>query len=256
MDYLPNSFMGYKLFDGNLNNIAGTSKTVINTINQYSFCVAERDDEFKAALNEADILLPDGVGIVMAVKTVTGHDLKKISGAELHDHLLQRLNRNNGRCFYLGSSNRTLQKIKARLEKEYPGITCETYSPPFKAEFSDEENAAMVDAVNAFKPDVVFVGMTAPKQEKWVHRYSKAINTRFICSIGAVFDFYAGTVKRPSQFWINLGLEWFVRLCREPKRMWKRYIYYGPIFAWALLKEKLTADLHTVPSMIYSKEHE
>lgn len=247
--------MGYKLYNGNLNTLPDSSKTVINTINQYSFCMAERDEEFKDALKSSDVLLPDGIGIVVAVKSITGYELKKISGADLHDNLLKRLNQNKGKCFYMGSSNSTLAKIKQRLASEYPDITCGVYPPPYKKEFTDEENAEMIDAINAFNPDVLFVGMTAPKQEKWVHAHKHQINAKFICSVGAVFDFYAGTVERPSEFWINLGLEWFVRLCKEPKRMWKRYIYYGPIFAWALLKEKLTADLHPMPDMAYIKEH-
>src|SRR3982751_2370285 len=131
MAYLPNSFMGYQLFNGNLNNLPDSTKTVVNTINQYSFCVAERDEEFKEALKSSDILLPDGVGIVMAVKSTTGYPLKKISGAELHESLLNRLNTNKGRCFYLGSNKNTLAKIQKRLANEYPDITCETFSPPY-----------------------------------------------------------------------------------------------------------------------------
>lgn len=253
MYYLPNSFMGYNLFSGNLNSIPSSSKTVINTINQYSFCVAERDEEFKKALKSSDILLPDGVGIVAAVKSITGYNLKKISGTDLHENLLERLNGRKGRCFYLGSNETTLNKIKERLKVEYPYITFETFSPPYKEQFSDEENSEMLTAINLFKPDVLFVGMTAPKQEKWVTAHKAEIDAKIICSIGAVFDFYAGTVKRPSQFWINLGLEWFIRLCKEPNRMWKRYIYYGPIFAWALIKEKLTVDLNEL-SPIYSEQ--
>lgn len=244
MNYLPNAFMGYELFNGNLNSISDSTKTVINTINQYSFCVAERDPEFKKALTSSDILLPDGIGIVVAVKTVTGYNLNKISGSDLHDNMLKRINAGKGRCFYLGSNSNTLSKIKQRLSVEYPDITCETYSPPYKDSFDDEDNTKMIEAVNAFKPDVLFVGMTAPKQEKWVAAHKNEVDAKIICSIGAVFDFYAGTIERPSAFWVNSGLEWFARLCKEPQRMWKRYIYYGPIFAWALLKEKLAADLH------------
>jgi N-acetylglucosaminyldiphosphoundecaprenol N-acetyl-beta-D-mannosaminyltransferase len=94
----------------------------------------------------------------------------------------------------------------------------------------------MVAAVNTVKPDVLFVGMTAPKQEKWSKENANQLDTKTICAIGAVFDFYAGTVKRPSQFWIKLQLEWFIRLIKEPKRMWRRYLYYGPFFVYLLLK--------------------
>ncbi len=81
--------------------------------------------------------------------------------------------------------------------------------------------------------------MTAPKQEKWTFEHKDMLDAKVICSIGAVFDFYAGTVERPSQFWINAGLEWLVRLVNEPNHMWKRYLYYGPIFIFIVLREKL-----------------
>ena len=97
----------------------------------------------------------------------------------------------------------------------------------------------MIKAVNRFQPEVLFVGMTAPKQEKWSFQHKDQLNTKIICSIGAVFDFYAGTVERPSPFWINLGLEWFIRLIKEPKRMWKRYLYYGPIFIKMMVVHKI-----------------
>jgi len=256
MNYLKSPFMGYDLFSGNINCLDDSSKTIVNTINQYSFCVAERDKDFKIALQDSDVLLPDGIGIVAALKMVTGKVIKKISGADLHDSMLKRLNSNNGKCFYLGSSKNTLLKICDRIKKEYPNITCETYSPPFKPGFSEQENAEMIAAVNAFKPDVLFVGMTAPKQEKWVHEHKHDLHAHIICSIGAVFDFYAGTVKRPSPFWINLGLEWFIRLCKEPKRMWKRYLYYGPIFAFALINEKVNTDSGSTSSANVSKKIE
>jgi N-acetylglucosaminyldiphosphoundecaprenol N-acetyl-beta-D-mannosaminyltransferase len=96
----------------------------------------------------------------------------------------------------------------------------------------------MIAAIKVFKPDVLFVGMTAPKQETWAYEHYDEIDAKMICSIGAVFDFFAGTVKRPSKFWIKLGLEWFIRLVKEPKRMSRRYLYYGPIFVILMMKQK------------------
>jgi N-acetylglucosaminyldiphosphoundecaprenol N-acetyl-beta-D-mannosaminyltransferase len=100
----------------------------------------------------------------------------------------------------------------------------------------------MIEAVNAFQPDVLFIGMTAPKQEKWAFANKEFLQAPVICSIGAVFDFYAGTVKRPSKAWIRCGLEWLVRFAKEPKRMWIRYGYYGPIFLKYMLFEFLSAQ--------------
>jgi N-acetylglucosaminyldiphosphoundecaprenol N-acetyl-beta-D-mannosaminyltransferase len=177
---------------------------------------------------ESDILLPDDAGINTTLRSVYGPKIKNIEGAAIHIHLLEELNLIKGSCFYLGSSESTLLKIKDRMTYEFPAIRVGTFSPPYQAEFSQSENSAMLEAINSFQPDVLFVGMTAPKQEKWAYVHKDYLDTKIICCIGAVFDFYAGTVERPSQIWINLRLEWFVRLLREPQRMWKRYLYYGP----------------------------
>ena len=231
--------VGYSIYNGNLKDLSIVDKTLINTINQYSFCIAEADPIFKKALQGSDILLPDGMAIVAAVRLLENKKITKIAGADLHDFLLDDLNKKGGTCFYLGSSEHTLQKIALRLAVDFPNVRFKTFSPAYAPEFSAVENSQMVAAVNAFQPDVLFVGMTAPKQEKWAFQHRSVLDAKIICSIGAVFDFYAGTVVRPHPFWIKLRLEWFVRLLKEPKRMWKRYLYYGPVFIKLILEEKL-----------------
>ncbi|OYX86489.1 MAG: glycosyltransferase [Flavobacteriales bacterium 32-34-25] len=240
MSILSNSvsLQDYSIYNNSLSDLDLSQKTLITTINQYSYCIAEEDAEFKNALLGSDVLLPDGMAIVSAVRLKTGEKIKKIAGADIHLHLLNNLNVKSGRCFYLGSSEGTLLKIKERLAVEFPNINVGTYSPPFKSHFSKSENKEMIDTINSFAPDVVFVGMTAPKQEKWAFHHKTQLKTKTICAIGAVFDFYAGTVERPSLFWINLRLEWFIRLIKEPKRMWRRYLYYGPVFIGYILRQK------------------
>ena len=228
--------LGYSVFDGDLELLDSNKKLIVNTINQYSYCIAEKDLAFKKALKDSDILLPDGVGIVIANKLLNNTKIKKIAGADLHLFFLEKLNRENGSCFYMGSSHDTLDKIKDRISIEYPNIKVGFYSPPYKSEFNKQENKDIADAVNAFNPDVLFVGMTAPKQEKWTDEFGRQLNANVICSIGAVFDFYAGTVDRPGEFWQKLGLEWLGRLIKEPRRMYKRYIYYGFVFLIYLIK--------------------
>lgn len=245
MNELRNTYLGYELFNRELSDLPRESKISINTINQYSFCIANQDADFKNALLNSDVLLPDGVAIVVAVKATTGATIKKISGFEMHQHLLTELDKNHGSCFYLGASEQTLAKIQHQISIDYPNIRCGSFSPPFKPVFSESENLMMVQKINDFKADVVFVGMTAPKQEKWVDSQKSAINAHIICSIGAVFDFYAGTVNRPSKIWVDMGLEWFVRLCNEPKRLWKRYLYYGPVFVYILVREMIRPVLNS-----------
>lgn len=232
-------YTGYQLFAGDLGEMPVKEKLVINTINQYSFCVAERNLQFKQALQNSDVLLPDGIGILAAVKLQTHQNIRKISGSDVHLFLLERLDLLKGRCFYLGSSTSTLEKIQQHLQVNYPNVKTGFYSPPYKTTFSEEDNLKMTEAVNDFAPDVLFVGMTAPKQEIWVDQHKANLDASTICCIGAVFDFFAGTIQRPNPFYVNHGLEWFGRLIKEPKRMWKRYLIFGPVFLFLLIKYKI-----------------
>lgn len=237
---LNNRRIPYNLFSGELNEIPLDSKIVINTINQYSFCMAEKDLNFRDALGHSDFLLPDGEGVVFAERLLGGDKLKKISGTDLHIHLLSSLNVKGGRIFYLGSSEETLQKIEGKLKMEYPNIGVGYYSPPFKDCFTAEDSEEMISVINDFAPDILFVGLTAPKQEKWSFEFRNRINAHLICAIGAVFDFYAETVKRPHKLFIKLRLEWMGRLLSNPRRMWKRYLYYGPVYLFYILKLKFS----------------
>jgi len=214
-------------------------KTVVNTINPHSYCVAKKDPAFEATLQASDVLLPDGVGIVWAAKMLKGQKIEKIAGYDMFLYLMQHLNANNGSCFFLGASEQTLDLIKTKAAKEFPQITINTYSPPYTPEFTIEESEEMCSRVNACQPDVLFLGMTAPKQEKWAHLYKNQLDTDIICSIGAVFDFYAGTVKRPGKFWIKLGLEWFPRFIKEPRRLAERNLVSTPKFVFEVLSLKL-----------------
>jgi N-acetylglucosaminyldiphosphoundecaprenol N-acetyl-beta-D-mannosaminyltransferase len=242
MDYTSTPFLNFKLFSGSLDELVSDQKMLVNTLNQYSYCIAEKDPEFKKALIGAEILLPDGVAITASIRFLSGEKVPKIAGADLHEYLLSYLNSKGGKCFYLGSSEEVLLKIQNRLKREYPRVSAGFFSPPYKASFTAEDSQMMIEAVNAFQPEVLFVGMTAPKQEKWAYQFHKALDVRITCCIGAVFDFYAGSMKRPSQLWINLGLEWFGRLISEPKRLWRRYLYYGPIFIYGMIKAKIKTE--------------
>ena len=141
--------------------------------------------------------------------------------------------------FLHGSSERVLGLVKAKAAEVYPNITVETYSPPYKPEFSDEENRQIIEAINKANPDLLWIGMTAPKQEKWVYTHWMELDIHCHCgAIGAVFDFFAGTVERAPKWWQEHSLEWLYRLIREPRRMWKRYIIGNMLFLINIAKEK------------------
>ena len=229
----------YKVTNANLNTLKlPVSKCVINTINPHSYCVAKKDNEFKQALHNSDILLADGIGIVLAVKWLQKQKIQKIAGSNIHRYLLKKANTEKLKVFYLGASNSTLNIIDKKISAEYSNIIVSSYSPPFKTSFTLTDTQQMIDKVNAFLPDILFVGMTAPKQEKWVFQNKQQINANTICCIGAVFDFYAETVKRPPKWVIKIGFEWLGRLLKEPKRMWQRNFVSTPIFIFDVIREK------------------
>lgn len=137
---------------------------------------------------------------------------------------------------FMGSSEKVLDLIVKRAAEVYPHLKVVTYSPPYKPEFSEEDNKAIIDAINAADPDLLWIGMTAPKQEKWTYSHWDELNIHcHVGTIGAVFDFFAGTVERAPVWWQRHGLEWLYRLLKEPKRMWRRYIIGNALFLFNVI---------------------
>lgn len=227
----------FELFDGMLEDLS-PSKQLITTLNAHSFNMLQQDLAFRRALKYSDKLLPDGISVVWATRWLQGKRIKKIAGDDLFRYEMQRVHEKGGKCFFLGSSAMTLSLIRERAQKEYPRVHVYSYSPPYKEEFTKEESQVMIDLVNEVEPDVLFVGMTAPKQEKWAFLHFNQIRAGHVCCIGAVFDFYAGTVQRAPEWMIDTGLEWLYRLVREPSRMWKRYLIGNILFVISMLKAK------------------
>ena len=234
-------------------------KLLINTINAHSFNTAKKDKLFAEALTNGDALIPDGVSIVKACRRIKAKSQPKerIAGWDLFEfemNKLEQLGIRNEECgvdnseldnsqsasadnsklkiqnsklgsrqltvMFMGSSQKVLDLIVKRVAKVYPHLKVVTYSPSYKPEFSDEDNKAIIEAINAADPDLLWIGMTAPKQEKWTYSHWNELNIHcHVGTIGTVFDFFAGTVERAPKFWSDHGLEWFYRLCKEPKRI-------------------------------------
>jgi len=233
----------YTLFNQPLHTI-NQSKVLINTLNAHSFNTLKNDVDFHNALQNSDVLLPDGISVVWAMRMLTGAKLQKIAGADLFFYEMERINSIGGKCFFLGSTEDTLDLIRKRAESDYPKMQVYSYSPPYKPEFTEEDNKRMIAAVNAVAPDVLFVGMTAPKQEKWAYRHFDQLQVSHLCCIGAVFDFYAGTVNRAPKWMIQIGMEWSYRLIKEPRRMWRRYLIGNVKFIGSMVMEKMKMKMN------------
>jgi N-acetylglucosaminyldiphosphoundecaprenol N-acetyl-beta-D-mannosaminyltransferase len=201
---------------------------------------ARRDAVFTRALRDADLVVPDGAGIVLASRMLGGAIRARITGSDVFRELSRRMDAAGGmRCFFLGSTEANLVRIREKFGREFPRVEIAgTYSPPFKAEFNEADSRAMITAVNQARPDVLWVGMTAPKQEKWIHQHRQRLDVKFIAAVGAVFDFYVGTVKRSPPWFLDHGLEWLPRLIQEPGRLWRRNFVSSPVFLHMVLRER------------------
>ena len=215
-------------------------KTLINTINAHSYNVAQKDSLFAEALAKGDYLIPDGASIVKACRWRKGlsRPKERIAGWDLFEMEMGRLNEQDGKTvMFMGSSEKVLGLVRQRCKVDYPNLTVETYSPPYKPEFSDEDNRLIIEAINHVNPDLLWIGMTAPKQEKWTYSHWEQLQIHcHVGTIGAVFDFFADTVKRAPVWWQQHSLEWLYRLMKEPKRMWRRYIIGNTKFLWNIIK--------------------
>lgn len=220
--------------------IEAGGKRWLACMNPHSYAVSRQDSKFSLALHSADLLVADGVGVVYASKILGGAVGDRVTGSDVFTGVLERLNRIGGkRVFFLGATEETLAAIRERMARDYPNVAVAgTYSPPFKPEYSQQELDEMTTAVNNAKADVLWVGMTAPKQEKWIMDNLPALNVHFAAAIGAVFDFYTGKVKRSHPAFQRVGLEWLPRLVQEPKRLWRRMFVSAPVFGLHVFRQR------------------
>ena len=227
-------------------------KVLINTINAHSFNVAQQDELFTEALTKGGVLIPDGASIVKACHWLKAKSRPKgrSAGWDLFVFEMNKLEKRSEnredeeerlKVMFMGSSEKVLSIIKEKAASDYPALEVVTFSPPYKPAFSDEDNAAIIKAINEANPDLLWIGMTAPKQEKWAYEHWNKLDIRcHVGTIGAVFDFYAGTIRRAPLWMQNHSLEWLYRLVKEPRRMWRRYLIGNLRFLRNIIKERYT----------------
>lgn len=224
--YKTVSTLGYNIFSDSLSKIPIQDvkcRSLNCSISPNGYGIAYKDPKFEEVLKNTDFLVLDGVYFALASILLQKKNIQKNQGPDVFKHFIERLDNTSGRAFFLGSTNEVLQKIKDRLAQEYPKVKVEFYSPPYKSEFSDEDNQKMISAINGFKPDIVFIGLTSPKQEKWSYKHKNQLNAGLIIAIGNVFDWYAGTQTAIHPFFFKIRLGWLVRIFLRPE-VFKRNI--------------------------------
>jgi N-acetylglucosaminyldiphosphoundecaprenol N-acetyl-beta-D-mannosaminyltransferase len=209
-------------------------------VNAHSAETAHRDAHFMAALQAADLLVADGFGVILASRLLRSPISERSTGPDLFMALSKRLNAIGGRSvFYLGGTPASLERILARHEEMFPSLrVAGSLAPPYRNSFTGSDLDAMLNAVTMAAPDVLWVGLGAPKQEKWIHAHAARLQVPLCGPIGAMFDYFAGTVPRPPRWVEQAGLHWAYRLAREPCRLWRRNLD-SPLFLVRVAAERL-----------------
>jgi len=200
----------------------------------------QKDKEFHQIYKNASLVLADGMPLVWAAKLLKKPLKEKVSGSDLFPALCEKAAHRNMRMFFLGGQEGVAQKAAEVLKNKFPEINIVgIYSPSFGFEKDEVENRKIINMINDTKPDILFVGLGAPKQEKWIYHHLNEINVPVSLGIGASFDFVAGTKKRAPVWMQKAGLEWFWRFCLEPRRLFKRYFIEDTKFIYLVFRELL-----------------
>lgn len=199
----------------------------------------EDDEEFQNVYKEADLILTDGMPLIWISNFKRIKIKEKLSGSDLFPKVCDLASKKGYKVFLLGAAEGVAAKAAENLKDKYDGLNVVgTYSPSYGFEKNKEEIEKIIEMINTVKPDVLAVGLGAPKQEKFLYNYKNRLNVPVSLAIGASIDFEAGNINRAPKWMQSSGLEWFYRLCKEPKRMFKRYIIDDMKIAKLVIKYK------------------
>ena len=215
-----------------------TAARYICVTSVHGIITAVFDPSVKADLNGADVATPDGMPVVWALRSFGARGQQRVYGPTLMLALCANAERSGHRVFLYGAHPDTLVELQKNLRNRFPGLVIAgTYSPPFRP-LTAAEDSEVTDSIRRARADLVFVGLSTPKQERWMALHQPLLPGMILIGVGAAFDFHAGPLRQAPAWMQNRGLEWLFRLLMEPLRLWKRYLLITPIFLplWALQK--------------------
>ena len=226
------------LLDYLIDNIHALSGDYICVSNVHTTVTAYEDQEYCKVQNGGIMAIPDG-GPLSSVGQKRGFkNMKRTTGPSLMGEIFKISAAEGYRHYFYGSTDETLEKLYSVLEETYPGIQIAgMYSPPFRP-MTEEEDKAIVERINETKPDFVWVGLGAPKQEKWMAAHQGRVNGLMV-GVGAGFDYHAGNIERAPEWMQKSNLEWVYRLLQDPRRLFGRYWHTNTKFIWnAMIRGK------------------
>jgi len=214
--------------------VAGSGKGYVCVTGVHGVMEAQHDPQFRTILNRSFLCTPDGMPTVW-IGRLRGHGrMRRVYGPDFMLELCRRSVAQGWRHFLYGGGAGTAELLKQQLERLVPGIrVVGTYTPPFRP-LSPSEEEKVASAMARARPDVVWVGLSTPKQERFMAHMLSRLETRLMVGVGAAFDIHAGLLPDAPQWMKNAGLQWLYRLLKEPRRLWKRYLINNPTFVWKI----------------------
>ena len=221
--------------------VAQRERGYVCAVAVHALTVGYDDPEMAEALRDATLVLPDGMPVVWAANMLGANLTDRVYGPELmlryNEHCAERGHRV---WLFGGRDQGSLVQLALNLRRRHPGINIVGgYSPPFRP-MTDEEEDTLVEQINDARPDVLWVGIGVPKQEKWMARMRDRLDVPVMCAVGAAFDFHAGRISQAPSWMQQRGLEWIYRIAQEPRRLLPRYLYFNPRFVLAFARQYLT----------------
>lgn len=203
---------------------------------------AHQNPGLRSVLNSAELWAPDGIAPVWVARLRGQRNVDRAPGAEIMREFFHRANQKGYRSYFYGDTDLTLSALRYTLSRDYPGHkVVGAFSPPFRP-LTPSEDVAIVEGINAARPDVLWVGLGMPKQDIWIHQRLQRLNVPVAIGVGAAFAFVAGTVPRCPGWIGRTGFEWVYRFLKEPKKLWRRDLLDGPRFLFLLALEMIRND--------------
>jgi N-acetylglucosaminyldiphosphoundecaprenol N-acetyl-beta-D-mannosaminyltransferase len=219
--------------------VADQIKTYVCVTGVHGVIESQRDPDLRRIHNNAGLVTPDGMPLVYLGRLWSNREMDRVYGPDLMLEVCKSGVPRGVRHFFYGATDTTLRQLRGNLIKRLPNLqVVGTFSPPFR-ELTSDEAKEIASLINDHDPDIVWVGLSTPKQERWMSSFREALKAPVLVGVGAAFDFHAGNVRQAPPVLQRLCLEWLFRLSMEPRRLWRRYLYNNPLFLMMIVTQML-----------------
>jgi N-acetylglucosaminyldiphosphoundecaprenol N-acetyl-beta-D-mannosaminyltransferase len=223
--------------------VARRARALVFNVNVDTWLKLRRDEELRRIYAAADLVLVDGTPLTWAARLLGTPLPGRVSGSDLFPAVCAAAARHGHRLFLLGGNPGVAERARQVLQRRHPGLVISTYAPPFGFERDEAENRRAIEAVRRARPDILFVGLSQPRQERWLASHRDALDVPVAMGVGSSFDYVAGRLRRAPLWMQRAGLEWSYRLMQEPGRLWRRYLLDDPRIVVYVAREGLRRRL-------------